>query len=1285
MKKPLFIIPLIFNFLFIINLTAQNISYSNLRDGNGISVSMTMDSYDISTLNHKGEEMHELFVSGISIPNDEGMPNLPRISRFIALPQGADAKLFIKNIETEVVSNVNMAPALRVQAENEEPEFNYSKNKRVYDKNEFYPTSPVEISERTSLRGVDAIVLGITPFQYNPVTKELIVIKNIELEINYEGGNSIVGDSKYRSRWFDPILKNALLNYEDLPEIDYSEIVANRSKDATGCEYLIVTPNNDIWAPYAEQLKEYRTKQGILTKIMRLDEMGVTTTDQLKSYFHNAYNTWDIPPVAVLLMADHKTDMTQGIPAEVIYHPYNGSCITDNQYADVNGNYLPEMVFARMTAENEQHLQIMVSKTLEYEYTNPCVDTEYYNKPITALGWQTVRWFQICSEAVGGYFRSTGKNPVRINEIYEGTPGSVWSTAQNTNSVVNYFGVNGLGYLPASPTELGNWSGGTAAQIVTAINNGAFVIQHRDHGYVDGWGEPSFSSSDIQNLNNVGKMTFVFSINCETGKFNNNSQCFSEVFHRRTFNGQNAGAVGVLSPTEVSYSFVNDTYIWGVYDLFEPDFMPTYGPFAGNSGNWMPAFGNVAGKYFLQQSSWPYNSDSKQITYQMFTAHCDAFLQLFSEVPTEMEISHQEDVMTGLPLFVTCEEDAVVALTIDEEIIAVFNGTGSQQEIELPILEPETMISIVATKQNRLRYVNNVRIIPASGPYIICNEWTINDENNNGKLDYAETSGLSLTIKNIGADSCSDVVATLVIDDEYITVEQSNAEFGNLNVNDIITTDNAFSIKIANNVPNNYKFTANVLIECSEGINWNVKSEFIAYAPIIEFVGFDISGEVLPGEYLSFNINLSADYNFACEAEVEILIDQCNKSIKDFPWEEDFEISTSLDCWTQESDNSNIKWIANNGGLAYKPNAAHSGSVNMLIAGYNEVKTKLISPSINIPEEYIATLSFWHAQTERSGRQDILRVYYKTSIVNDWILIEEFTDNYPEWEQFSIDLPETSNTANYYIAFESEVNGAYGVVVDDISISLRFNPCMSVINLNAEYNVNSVDLSWELPEHSDNILGYDVYCNDILLDRVTTNEYKHSNIPYQNNIKYCVTSIYDFCTATTKCYDLFTCVEPRNLTIDLIENNLVLQWEGASDVEYFNIYKNEVLIATNHTETNYSYFEGETGKYTYKVTAVYPNCIESEGVELQYSVEGINNISEQIKIYPNPANDFINIEAKEMSKILIYNSIGQLLKLYEVNNHHTIIDVSMFDSGIYYLQIQRENNYSITSKIIITK
>ena len=597
-----------------------------------VALEYNIDAMSLTSFTYDGEEMQTIGINDISLPNAKGLPNVPSYSRTIAIPQGAKAVMHVVSYEQQVIKNVNVEPSLGIQDENSEPDMNYTKDMKVYSENTFYPAEFATISQPTSIRGVDVVNINVNPVRFNPVTKEAVVYHNIELEVEFVGGNGQFGDNRLRSQYFDPILAQNILNYNSLPVIDYEARMQQWMRDgADGAEYLIIIPNNDGFVEPAQRLKEYRMQQGIITEIYRLEDMPATTTQMMKTWFHDAYNTWDIAPVAVLLFADHNTNMSQGIPAESIYHSSSyGNCITDNQYADVTGDFLPEMIFSRLVAANPTEAAMMADKQIAYEYTNPNMDPAAYNAPITALGWQTERWFQLCSEVVGGYFRAHGKTPLRVNCIYDGTPGSSWSSAQNTSQVVSYFGPSGTNYIPQTPDQLGGFNGGTPEQIVQAINQGTMLVQHRDHGLETGWGEPAFRNSHVAQLTNVGKLPFVFSINCETGMFDYSSDCFAEAFMRRTYNGENAGAVGLICPTDVSYSFVNDALVWGIYDQFQPDFMPTYGPYAPNEGNWFPAFGLVGGKYFLSATSWPYNSDSKYITYQMFTAHCDAFLRLYS-------------------------------------------------------------------------------------------------------------------------------------------------------------------------------------------------------------------------------------------------------------------------------------------------------------------------------------------------------------------------------------------------------------------------------------------------------------------------------------------------------------------------------------------------------------------------------------------------------------------------------------------------------------------------------
>ncbi|HHE39105.1 MAG TPA: hypothetical protein ENL20_11135, partial [Candidatus Cloacimonetes bacterium] len=597
------------------NLNSQEITYLDNWGENGFNLTNENSSSVEIIFSVKNFNFEEKFIDGITaktiqlpgtiLPNDEGAPDLPGLSRFIAIPNGADASFKIISSRTEIFSNIEIAPAPKIPLDTDKGPLVYQKNEAIYSLNANYPENPVLLSSTQKIRGFDVVMLGITPFQYNPVTKELIVYKDLKIEVTFNGGTGYFGEDRLRSRWWDASIKNLLLNNSSLPEINYNVFSNSRTEDY---EYIIITPDDPTFIAWADSIRNFRTLQGIRTGVVTTTEIGGNTVSAIENYVDNAYNNWDIPPSAVLLLADYGTG-TSGITSHFYTHPAGyPDYASDNRFADVTGNDLPDIAFARITANDASQLEVMITKFLDYE-RNPPTNPDFYDHPITALGWQTERWFQICSEVVGGYFRNVhSKNPIRINAVYDGSPTSdPWSTATNTSTVLNYFGPSGLGYIPATPQELGGFSGGTASDVVNAINDGSFLLQHRDHGSYSGWGEPDFTSSNINSLTNINnELPFIFSVNCQTGAFHNASECFAEKFHRHTYSGQNSGALGIVAATEVSYSFVNDTYVWGVYDNMYPDFMPdeeTTFPVSYV----MPAFANAAGKHFLYQSSWPYN------------------------------------------------------------------------------------------------------------------------------------------------------------------------------------------------------------------------------------------------------------------------------------------------------------------------------------------------------------------------------------------------------------------------------------------------------------------------------------------------------------------------------------------------------------------------------------------------------------------------------------------------------------------------------------------------------
>ena len=481
-----------------------------------------------------------------------------------------------------------------------------------------------------------------------------------------------------------------------------------------GCDYLIITPNDSAIKEWADTLRNFREAQGIITKVMTMNDVGANHPDSLKAFLRHACDEWNPAPTAVLLFGDYSSDPTRGITSYALDdHPEGhayGPYLADNKLVDFNNNGLPDMVIARMPAACGGEAQLMVQKTLNYE-RHPYSDEYYYAHPVTAMGYQRSRWFQLCTEVIAGYLENNGKQVIHINAIHAGTPDSVWSTGQKTQDVLDYFGPDGLGYIPATMSHLTDWSG-DAEKITQALEDGTYLFIHRDHGTFQTWNEPYYSNSLVNNLNN-DKLSFIMSANCQTGDFsygNGESDCLAERFLRIP-----NGAVGVIAASQLSYSYVNDTYVWGFFDYLYPDFIPDYG--AQQYDFKYPAFANAYGKYFLQQSSLPHNASLKPLTNNLFHYFGDAYLQLYSEVPQHLIVSHSKTISPGtMYVTINADSDAYIALSVNNQLIARRKSYDNSTTLHFTnLLSEGDVIKVVATKQNHYRHESYIRVSNSIG------------------------------------------------------------------------------------------------------------------------------------------------------------------------------------------------------------------------------------------------------------------------------------------------------------------------------------------------------------------------------------------------------------------------------------------------------------------------------------------------------------------------------------------------------------------------------------------
>ncbi len=672
------------------------------QDATGIELSYAMESFAVDAVEIRGEELQKISLPGCILPNDAGAPDLPGFGRYIAVPMGGRAVVTITAAETRTLTGLDVLPAAPIPFENDDSPLVHEKDPAIYGARANYPAEPVMVSEPFGMRGVQAVTLGITPFQYNPVTQELTVYTKLDIRVDFVGGTGQFAEERLRSRFWEPMLRDQLLNYEMLPAVDFNSTLQRDNR--YGYEYVIITADEANCIQWANALKDWRQAQGISTEVFTTTETGSSYT-QIDSWLDNAYETWEVPPVAFLILGDYPgtgDDVLPGVTAPI----YGGYCASDNVYADTNNNNLPEMAHGRICARTDEELAIIVQKQLDFEQ-NPYTDPYYYQHPLIAGGWQTERWFILCTEVCLGHQANVlGKDPVREYAIYSGYPGSTWSTAPNTYAVVSYFGPSGLGYIPSTPSHLTDW-GGNYIGIDEAIENGCYFVLHRDHGLVSGWGEPQYGTGHLGLLEN-DMLTYVFTINCLTGQYNYPGTSFTERFHRIPL-----GAVGLIAASEVSYSFVNDAYVWGMFDSMWPEFDPGYGDAGDETGaaNLRPGFANTYGKYYLQASSWPYNTNSKHVTYALFHHHGDAFLTLNDRVPTALTVVHDDHLELEATTFsVQADAGALIGLTVDGELIGSALGTGAPLNIPITPQTVEGTLRVVVTQANKLPYDATVPI-----------------------------------------------------------------------------------------------------------------------------------------------------------------------------------------------------------------------------------------------------------------------------------------------------------------------------------------------------------------------------------------------------------------------------------------------------------------------------------------------------------------------------------------------------------------------------------------------
>jgi hypothetical protein len=159
---------------------------------------------------------------------------------------------------------------------------------------------------------------------------------------------------------------------------------------------------------------------------------------------------------------------------------------------------------------------------------------------------------------------------------------------------------------------------------------------------------------------------------------------------------------------------------------------------------------------------------------------------------------------------------------------------------------------------------------------------------------------------------------------------------------------------------------------------------------------------------------------------------------------------------------------------------------------------------------------------------------------------------------------------------------------------------------------------------------------------------------------------------------------------------LVMFWEApeegsSGELEHFDVYRDNMVIATQEYDPNYSglyYFEdtisiGATAEYF--IMSVYSDGCEAPsetliGEGIPFSVNELDDCSGLV--FPNPSNGTFNLNLGEGQwDVEVYDITGR--KVYENRmDGHSVIDLGKCQKGVYFLKAIGESR-GVTAKVMV--
>ena len=342
-------------------------------------------------------------------------------------------------------------------------------------------------------------------------------------------------------------------------------------------------------------------------------------------------------------------------------------------------------------------------------------------------------------------------------------------------------------------------------------------------------------------------------------------------------------------------------------------------------------------------------------------------------------------------------------------------------------------------------------------------------------------------------------------------------------------------------------------------------------------------------------------------------------------------------------------------------------------------------------------------------------------------------------------LPDAQGTATTFVAtepqsfeFTQDMSGTHVEEMSDLEVSIWVQNYNSKEIFNSRFayeytnvhpypveNLTVVDNAplkgmmyavWDAPANGTPI-GYDVYVNNVLVAEGTTEtSYSFESEPdvfntvavvakYENQMQ----SIKVVAGASSSLQDqgLYNPGSPYvELTVDLPEAEVYVSngnFASHTPIEITAITETnstgeQYLIIEPSFELPYTINEGEDFIFN-----IIPNTpegrsiaetlvkVESDGGEVIFNVtiDGellkVTELSSSAKLYPNPANNQVRVEANNaIESVAVYNVMGALVESIPANSKTVNVNLDNYSNGVYFFNIRQSDGSVSNQRLVVT-